>query len=224
MPDIRRVYVANRSSNQIAGIDTATNTVLTAVTTGTLPVNLAITPDGSRVYVSNSTSNDVAVIDTASNQDFFNKFSALGAAYPDLISKYMAGQLGGKGMFGNGPTKYDADNSILYTTRLRLNMKAKVWDNVNFSGRLNMYKNWGDSTGTQVFDSFDSFTMDGTNSGNTTGDRALSGAAIGGGAGLVGGALLGAPVAGMAVGAAGGAAVGALTTPDQVNMGRPAWR
>ena len=55
-------------------------------------------------------------------------------------------------------------------------------------------------------------------------DRALSGAAIGGGAGLVGGALLGAPVAGLAVGAVGGAAVGALTTPDQVNMGRPAWR
>lgn len=60
--------------------------------------------------------------------------------------------------------------------------------------------------------------------GNNPGDRALSGAAIGGGVGLVGGALVGAPVAGLAVGAAGGAAVGALTTPDQVNMGRPAWR
>lgn len=123
---------------------------------------------GMAAYVADLTDN--GVIDTASNQEFFNKFSALGAAYPDLLSKYLTGELGGKGMFGNGPTKYDADNSILYTTRLRLNMKAKVWDNVNFSGRLNMYKNWGDSTGVQVFDSFDSFTMDGTNSGNTTGD------------------------------------------------------
>jgi hypothetical protein len=60
--------------------------------------------------------------------------------------------------------------------------------------------------------------------GNNPGDRALSGGAIGAGAGLVGGALLGAPVAGAAVGAVGGAAVGALTTPDQVNMGRPVWR
>ena len=60
--------------------------------------------------------------------------------------------------------------------------------------------------------------------GNTTGDRALSGGAIGGGVGLVGGALVGAPLAGAAIGAVGGAAVGALTTPDQVNMGRPAWR
>ncbi len=64
----------------------------------------------------------------------------------------------------------DLDNDILYTTRLRLGMKAKVYKNVNFSGRLSMYKNWGDSTGTKVFDSWNSFTMDGTNGGNTTGD------------------------------------------------------
>jgi len=64
----------------------------------------------------------------------------------------------------------DLRNAILYTTRLRLGMKAEVWDNVDFSGRLNMYKNWGDSTGVKVFDSWSSYTMDGTNSGNTTGD------------------------------------------------------
>ncbi|PLX85513.1 MAG: DUF3373 domain-containing protein [Desulfuromonas sp.] len=64
----------------------------------------------------------------------------------------------------------DLDNDILYTTRLRLNMKAKVYNNVNFSGRLSMYKNWGDSSGVKVFDSFNGFTQDGTNSGNTTGD------------------------------------------------------
>jgi len=68
------------------------------------------------------------------------------------------------------PQKSDINNDILYTTRLRLGMKAKVYDNVSFSGRLLMYKNWGDSTGSKVFDSWDAFTMDGTNSGNTTGD------------------------------------------------------
>jgi hypothetical protein len=66
--------------------------------------------------------------------------------------------------------KFDLNNDILYTTRLRLNMKAKVWDNVKFNGRLLMYKNWGDSASSKVFDSWSSFTMDGTNSGNTTGD------------------------------------------------------
>ncbi|MBE0500782.1 MAG: DUF3373 family protein, partial [Desulfuromonadales bacterium] len=69
-----------------------------------------------------------------------------------------------------GKSVYNLQNSILYTTRLRLNMKAKVWDNVGFSGRLSMYKGWGDSTGVKVMDSFTGVTMDGTNGGNTTGD------------------------------------------------------
>ena len=67
-------------------------------------------------------------------------------------------------------SKYSLNNDILYTTRLRLNMKAKVWDNVKFNGRLTMYKNWGDSTGVKEFDGWNTYTMDGTNSGNTTSD------------------------------------------------------
>jgi len=67
-------------------------------------------------------------------------------------------------------SKFSLNNDLLYTTRLRLNMKAKVWDNVKFSGRLTMYKNWGDSTGVKEFDSWNTYTMDGTSSGNTTGD------------------------------------------------------
>jgi len=46
---------------------------------------------------------------------------------------------------------YDYTNDIMYTNRLRLNMDAKVADNVGFHGRLSMYKVWGDSTGIQVF-------------------------------------------------------------------------
>jgi hypothetical protein len=34
-------------------------------------------------------------------------------------------------------------NDILYTNRFRLNMDAKVSDNLSFSGRLAMYKAWG---------------------------------------------------------------------------------
>lgn len=45
----------------------------------------------------------------------------------------------------------DADNDVMYTSRLRLNMGAEVADNVTFDGRLGMYKVWGDSTGVQVF-------------------------------------------------------------------------
>ena len=46
---------------------------------------------------------------------------------------------------------YKTDNSLLYTTRLRLNMDAKVSKNVAFNGRLSMFKPWGASTQTSVF-------------------------------------------------------------------------
>ncbi len=60
--------------------------------------------------------------------------------------------------------------------------------------------------------------------GETPGDRALSGAGIGAAAGAVGGALVGAPAAGAAIGAAVGGVGGAVTTPSQVDLGRPVWR
>jgi len=82
------------------------------------------------------------------------------------------GTMPGIGAFrlATAPKSSDLDNDILYTTRLRLGMKAKVADKINFSGRLSMYKNWGDSTGVKVFDSWNAFTMDGSNGGATSGD------------------------------------------------------
>lgn len=53
--------------------------------------------------------------------------------------------------------------------------------------------------------------------GTQTGDRLASGAAIGGGAGLVAGGV------GVIPGALIGAAVGGLTSPEQVNLGKPVW-
>jgi osmotically inducible lipoprotein OsmB len=60
--------------------------------------------------------------------------------------------------------------------------------------------------------------------GETTGDRAISGAGIGAGIGAIGGLMVGAPLQGAAIGAAVGAGTGALTTPSQVELGKPAWR
>ncbi len=54
--------------------------------------------------------------------------------------------------------------------------------------------------------------------GTTQGDRAASGAAIGAGIGLLGGPP------GVVVGAIAGGATGALTSPSQVDLGRPVWR
>ncbi|AMV71221.1 DUF3373 domain-containing protein [Desulfuromonas carbonis] len=94
------------------------------------------------------------------------------AANPSLATAFGMGLLSGVQPYAMAPAPKTSDinNDILYTTRLRLNMKAKVYDNVNFSGRLTMYKNWGDSTGSKVFDSWNSYTMDGTDSGSTSGD------------------------------------------------------
>ena len=60
--------------------------------------------------------------------------------------------------------------------------------------------------------------------GNNPGDRAVSGGLIGAGAGAAIGAGVGNPVAGAAIGGAVGAVGGAATSPNDVNLGKPAWR
>lgn len=60
--------------------------------------------------------------------------------------------------------------------------------------------------------------------GNTKGERAISGGAIGAGTGAVGGALIGgSPWTGALIGGAAGAATGALTDKKDINLGDPAW-
>jgi len=56
--------------------------------------------------------------------------------------------------------------------------------------------------------------------GETQGQRALSGGAIGAGGGAVAGALMGNPLAGAVVGGAAGAATGAFTSPNQIDLNR----
>src|SRR5437667_333782 len=61
--------------------------------------------------------------------------------------------------------------------------------------------------------------------GETQGERGLSGAAIGAGAGAVIGAVTPVgPAGGALIGGAVGGATGVLTTPSQVNLGRPVYR
>ncbi|MEX1306312.1 MAG: YMGG-like glycine zipper-containing protein [Rhodovibrionaceae bacterium] len=60
--------------------------------------------------------------------------------------------------------------------------------------------------------------------GNSTGDRAVSGAGIGAGVGAVGGLMVGAPLQGALIGGAVGAGTGALTDESQINLGWPIWK
>jgi len=60
--------------------------------------------------------------------------------------------------------------------------------------------------------------------GSGTGERAISGGAIGAGVGAVGGLLLDAPLEGALIGGAIGAGTGALTDEEQINLGHPIWK
>jgi hypothetical protein len=60
--------------------------------------------------------------------------------------------------------------------------------------------------------------------GYTPGDRAASGGLLGAGAGAAVGSLSGNAGTGALIGGAAGALGGAVTNPNTVNLGRPAWR
>lgn len=63
--------------------------------------------------------------------------------------------------------------------------------------------------------------------GYSQGDRALSGGALGAAGGAAIGAIAGGgsgALAGGLIGGAAGAATGALTSPRDVNLGRPSWK
>ena len=69
------------------------------------------------------------------------------------------------------PEKYDATNDILLTNKFRLNMNAKVNDQLSFSGRLAAYKVFGDSTEVKVNQgSLGDVTLDGNTSSLPHGD------------------------------------------------------
>ena len=69
-PDGSKVYVANRFSNTISVINTATNALAATIAVplgGGEPTGVAVAPDGSKVYVTIAASGLVAVIDTTTN-------------------------------------------------------------------------------------------------------------------------------------------------------------
>lgn len=66
-PDGARAYVANRASNSVSVIDTATNTVTATIAAAGGPTLLAFSPDGTRAYLTLSDAGALGVIDTATN-------------------------------------------------------------------------------------------------------------------------------------------------------------
>jgi hypothetical protein len=109
-------------------------------------------------YIGNNFGDYYAFTQTVTFADVQNGMQMLGQLPPEVQQAIMQGMA--QAAFVEG---YDWDNDIFYTNRLRLDMQADVADNVNFAGRLAMYKPWGESTGVQVFNGQpNSINIDGT--------------------------------------------------------------
>ena len=90
------------------------------------------------------------------------------ASFPAAMQQQLMGML----MPSTYTPAYSDNNDAMFTNRLRLNFDAKVADNVSFTGRLSMYKVFGDSTGVQVFDGQPtSMNVDGTTAGVPNSDQ-----------------------------------------------------
>lgn len=99
--------------------------------------------------------------------------------FPDITEGGFSGgtlQQIQQGMAGMVPAdmvtdKADADNDIIYTNRLRLDMNARVNRQLTFGGRLAAYKVFGDSTGVKFNQgSMSDVTFDGNTSSLPHGD------------------------------------------------------
>ncbi len=97
----------------------------------------------------------------------FDKLKQAMGQFPPELQQQLFGML----MPTTFVPEYKANNKILYTNRLRLNLDAPVSENVSVTARLSMYKVFGDSTGVQVFNGQPtSLNVDGTTAGVPSGD------------------------------------------------------
>ncbi len=118
--------------------------------------------------INNTVSSNYANYLQYTNSITFSQIKQAMGSMPATMQQQLMGMLMPSTYVGG----YDNNNASLFTNRLRLNFDAKVADNVSFTGRLSMYKVFGDSTGVQVFDGQPTaMSMDGTTSGVPNSDQ-----------------------------------------------------
>ncbi len=125
-------------------------------------------PPASLAEINNTVSSNYANYLQFTNNLTFNQLKQGMASFPAPMQQQLFGML----MPSTFTPAYNNNNDSLFTNRLRLNFDAKVSDNVSFTGRLSMYKVFGDSTGVQVFDGQPtSMNVDGTTAGVPNSDQ-----------------------------------------------------
>lgn len=125
-------------------------------------------PPASVTEINNTVSSHYADYLQFTNNLNFDKLKQGMGSFPAAMQQQLFGML----MPSTFTPAYKDNNAALFTNRLRLNFDARVADNVTFTGRLSMYKVFGDSTGVQVFNGQpNSMNVDGTTSGVPNSDQ-----------------------------------------------------
>ncbi|MBI4904956.1 MAG: DUF3373 family protein [Acidobacteria bacterium] len=125
-------------------------------------------PPGSVAEINNTVNSHWADYQQFVGGLTFDKLKQAMGQFPAPMQQQLFGML----MPAAFTPSYKDNNNVLQTNRLRLRFDAKVADNVTFTGRLSMYKVFGDSTGVQVFNgSPASMNIDGTTSGVPNSDQ-----------------------------------------------------
>ncbi|MGM0453032.1 MAG: DUF3373 family protein [Thermodesulfobacteriota bacterium] len=105
----------------------------------------------------------------AAPQPFISQFFGLSGLTKSQIQQQIE-NMDAAGMIPE-PEEYDADNDIIYTNRLRLNIMGRFNRHLDFRGRLTAYKVFGDSTGVKFNQGgLNDITLDGNTAGLPHGD------------------------------------------------------
>ena len=125
-------------------------------------------PPQSIGEINNTVNSNYSQYQLFTNNLTFNALKQAVGSFPAAMQQQLFGML----MPATFTKSYSVNNDILYTNRVRLRFDAQVADNVTFTGRLSMYKVFGDSTGVQVFNGQpNSLNIDGTTAGVPNSDQ-----------------------------------------------------
>lgn len=86
-PDGTRLYVVSQTAEKLSIIDTSTDTVITTLSLGSQPIDIAISPDGTRGYVNNFSGGTVSVINLTNNTVIGAFSSGASGAYGIAVAR-----------------------------------------------------------------------------------------------------------------------------------------
>jgi hypothetical protein len=125
-------------------------------------------PPASVAEINNTVAGHYADYQYFTNNVTFDKLKQGMAQFPAPLQQQLFGML----MPGTRVPSYTDNTNSLFTNRLRLKFDTKITENLSFTGRLSMYKVFGDSTGVQTFNGQPtSMNIDGSTSGVPNSDQ-----------------------------------------------------